>query len=262
LYAQTVDPKVINNYPQDVVVKVYQVMSKVNLSPAQQLKLATYFKSQDALVLKAIATGKSKKYVDSLHAATESGLERLLNPEQLVKYSIAPSDTPVDGVAAAHSTVFAFLLNNAKQLNLSKPQTDSLTAAIIAVAKLKQGKNQQDFEQVKMTKILTAQQYESYLQLKNSGKALKWATSDWADIKAHGLDKGLDSAKVVNQILQYDINRLVAKDKFRNDPAQLDVYIRNIDASKPMILKQLRASKNNGNPTGKQAAAVKADYVW
>lgn len=265
---QQIDPKIAKAYSQDVVIRVYSVTSKVDLPVEKQLQLANYFKANSDAMAAAVMSGKPARLIDSLRRSANTGLSSLLTPEQFAKYSATGFGRGRRGNANGR---IGAILANAQQYNLTGAQTDSLNAVVVQMSKLRAGSRSANpgsrfdaagFESAALNRILTPEQYNSYLVIKNTPQAKKWATGDWAEIKKRGLDKGLDSATTVNQITNYDGNLLAARERYKNDPEQLKAHENAITATMPAVSKQLKASKNNSNPTGTNASTVKTGYAW
>lgn len=273
---QAVDAKIAKNYSQEVVVRVYSVVSKVSLPADKQVQLANYFKANSDALAAAALSGKPPRQIDSLRRSANSGLQKILTPEQFAKYSSmgGRGRRGANAASAANAnskTRIGSVLADTQQYNLSSVQTDSLNAALVQMGKLRSSFRKSNagskfdgsgFEFATLQRILTTEQYHTFLILKNTSQAKTWAVGDWAEIKKRGLDKGLDSATTVNQIINYNSNRLAAKDLYKNDPEQMNAHVKAIDAGMPAVSKQLKASKNYSNPTGANAATVKVDYAW
>jgi hypothetical protein len=113
--------------------------------------------------------------------------------------------------------------------------------------------------EAKIATILTEEQYHSYLLSKNKPQAVKWATGDWANMKARGIATG-DSAQVVLNIMTYDMRKLAANEQYANDPVKLSLNLAEIEKAMPEELKTLRYNVAHGNST--TASSTQSSFKW
>jgi hypothetical protein len=111
-----------------------------------------------------------------------------------------------------------------------------------------------------MPKILSDDQYFQFLLIRNRPQARSWSVGDWQELRQRGMTTGLDSAKTVQSIFLYDMNRLAIKERYANDPVKQKIAVTDIDKVMPNILKQLKSARAHGNPTGENA--MKSSFTW
>lgn len=274
MFAQQVDPKISKSYSQDVVLRVYSVVSKIDLPTDKQVQLANYFKANDDAMAAAMTSGKPANTIDSLRRVATGGLVNVLTPEQFAKYSTPDAAGTGTGRGRGRGGFgggrIGSILANAQQYHLSKAQTDSLSAVLVQMAKLRttarasntgSRANTTGLESAALNRILTSDQYNTYLVSKNTATATTWATGDWGEIKKRGLDKGLDSATTVKQIINYDANLLAVRERYKGDPEEA-THEKAVTDNIPAVSKELKASKEHANPTGTNASTVKTGYAW
>jgi hypothetical protein len=269
-YSQQLSPQITQKYPQDIVLKVYKLLDKVSLTPVEQLAIANYYKKSQAQIVDAIKSGQQRQIIDSLIDGLDDGVKGVLSKRKLNEYRNASFLNKKDGTLKSGSK-FAAVLKFSKDLNLTAGQVDSLLSKGLALevkkSELKAAGRSwtteaQAFEAAQIPKILSDEQYTKFFVLKNKDLATKWAVGDWQAMKLHGLSKRLDSTSVVNQLLNYNSNKLAAMERYKNEPEQLSRYVKSIEDGMPSSLRQLRATKQHNNPVGTNASTVKAGFAW
>lgn len=86
--AQFIDSALLSTYPSSVVMKVYDVASKVALSSAEQGLLADALKDQEDEISAAIFSGQVPAYIDSMKRRNISYFNSLLGKEKADEYYI------------------------------------------------------------------------------------------------------------------------------------------------------------------------------
>ncbi|WP_168199446.1 hypothetical protein [Pedobacter aquae] len=81
------------------------------------------------------------------------------------------------------------------------------------------------------------EQYTSLLIELNRATALGWAQDSWQSIKKRGLDGGLDSVVVIRQMFNYNLGKLVKKDRFGKDLPTTSPSLSRFDSAKPEALR-------------------------
>jgi hypothetical protein len=99
------------------------------------------------------------------------------------------------------------------------------------------------FEAQYIQRILSEDQFLNLLAIINKPQADKWATDDWAELVARGMTTGLDSARTVHEFTQYNIARLVAKDRYADDKIKQNAQITAVDSNMPPALRRLKTAR-------------------
>jgi hypothetical protein len=115
------------------------------------------------------------------------------------------------------------------------------------------------FERKELPLILSAPQYLSLLKLANHKTAMKWAKSDWEEMKSRGISEGLDSAKVTRDIYHYDLARLVIRDKY-GESIPTNHSLKTFETPMPAALSKLKTARRYNNPIPDQSANAK--FSW
>jgi hypothetical protein len=84
--AQQIAPEVSAHFPASVVVRVYEVASKVSLNAQKQKTLAIFFQLQDSLMAEKIKKGAASSAIDSIEAGSKTALQMILSPKELEEY--------------------------------------------------------------------------------------------------------------------------------------------------------------------------------
>jgi hypothetical protein len=144
---------------------------------------------------------------------------------------------------------FAVILKDKKALNLTNQQIDSLLSSAFKLERLKAAYNARfpyqkydayPFEGKSLLKILNEAQYNSYLATKNRTNAIVTQKKMWGKLKQYGLNKGVDSAQVNTELITYNLNLLVANEKYHTDDSPKNAEVKNkLDRNKPVILQKL-----------------------
>lgn len=171
-----------------------------------------------------------------------------------------------DGIWPVKSK-FSAAIRHREALKLEKKQVDSLLAAATKLEELRaafspavpgEKFNARIFENEQTPKILTDIQYFTLLTLENHDQAMKWARSDWEELKKRGLTEGLDSAKVIAQIANYDLNFLIVKDRYSTDKEKQKLAMKQMPGE-PAILVNLKTARKYNNPVN---ATASGSFKW
>ncbi|MFD1258559.1 hypothetical protein ACFQ3S_17265 [Mucilaginibacter terrae] len=235
---------------------VSMASNKENTTPGLKKKLYDIFYEQRLQTAEAMLKFKLgpqlQGRLDSIMMRTDS-LSRILLQQT----------APLKG-----NSQFAAASRMRKELKLSQVQIDALTAA---AGKMKQAEasfktttvgvkfSPKAYEAEHMPKILTEAQYVKFLLVKNNDLALKYAVSDWKELKQRGLASGLDSATSVKDMMVHNSNRQLIKDRFANDPVQYSIAIAALK-NMPEPMERLKAAKRLKNPTGENV--MKNSFTW
>lgn len=149
---------------------------------------------------------------------------------------------------------YASVIQYEKELNLNQNQIDSLLAKYIAFEKIKIENSENilkknlepaiplpsEFDNV--AKIITTEQINKWLILKNKNEALIKGKESWAKLEKEGLTKELDKEKTIKELSVYHLKYLVAAERSKSWKSQETLFLlRDVEQNKPDILLQLDA---------------------
>lgn len=97
--AQTVDNSIISSYPKSVVIRVYDVASKITLSITEQQSLADLFKEEENDINILIISNATPSIIDSVKANYKSAFNQLLTSQQINNYYNARNAPKVNTTA-------------------------------------------------------------------------------------------------------------------------------------------------------------------
>jgi hypothetical protein len=163
---------------------------------------------------------------------------------------------------------FATVITKRKLLKLSSRQVDSLLAVAAALEKIRaeyktkvshEKYNSIPFEAKNLLQILTPPQYETYLYDKNRVEAITNEKKIWTRLKQYGLTNDVDSAQTNKELVNYQLNVLVANERYHNSDSQENMELKAmVENKKPPILKKLDISVR----TSSLNASSKKSLSW
>lgn len=168
----------------------------------------------------------------------------VFKPKPLLKLDMMNRNLPV--------CQFADVLNLRASLKLTNRQTDSLLTCVgkfeeaKAAFKASQPYKKYDgtpYETKNLSIILERSQYDAFLVIKNKEHAIVNEKKTWGRLKQYGLTQGVDSAKVNNELIEYELNKLVAAERYHIDDSQQNAESKaKAESDKPLILRKLDIS--------------------
>lgn len=164
---------------------------------------------------------------------------------------------------AKDNSKFANAVRNKERLKLNKSQIDTLIYQSKLMAEMKKETLSLDLkahERKLLPTILTDEQYTDLLILLNKKTASDWAANSWKHIKERGIDQGLDSTKVHREIYNYNLAKLVKKDRFGNDAPKTSASLAKLISEQPEALRMLQSDQAR-NVSNKPEAA-KTKFAW
>jgi hypothetical protein len=118
------------------------------------------------------------------------------------------------------------------------------------------------YERDHVSKILTDEQYNKFLIVRNLKIAREFAMTDWQTVKENGVATQADSAKYFKQIENYQLARCVAVDRYQGDLAHRTANLKAIDRSRPDILWRLRTAQRTKKDTTSMAKGYVGTFQW
>lgn len=166
-------------------------------------------------------------------------------------------------ISPRDNSKFASAVRNRERLQLSKEQIDNLIYQSKLMAEMKRetpSLDLKEYERKSLPTILTDEQYTNLLILLNKKQASEWATNSWKHIQERGIDQGQDSAKVHREIYNYNLAKLVRKDRFGNDTPKISVSLARMNTEKPEALRRLETDQARNISNKPEAAKTK--FAW
>jgi len=185
------------------------------------------------------------KTKDSLIQITNTYYDSIIN-QSLVR----------NGVSVGRSQ-FSIALKYQKELSLSSDQVDSLVAMAASFKRMKDdyikahptGKfDSKAFECTSMSRILTDDQYNQLLALKNWGQAKNDADAEWNEMQQRGIATNYNQDSVVTQLIIYHMGKLGAYYRYANDGVKQQANVKAMQARMPAPLRALYAARKYNNP--------------
>lgn len=158
-------------------------------------------------------------------------------------------------------------LRIAKPLQMTARQQDSLLLAGDRLVRdrdkfLKANPEQtyryQSFERRELAKILSPEQYTRLLQSLYHKEAQFWAANQWKEIENYKLMDKTDSTSLKKEMTNYQLNKLIIKERFADDLSVQAAQLKQIELSKPKIVKLLDAARKSPQ----KADAIAGKLTW
>jgi hypothetical protein len=225
------------------------------------------WKTSDGATEKIFRAWQEKiKTTTALHFTYENEHETshaLINQVSENCDSLVTSYLMEDGVYRSSSSFWLAVLN-ADQLGLSEDQIRKLKEDEVQWKKWRNQNQGQtsgswSFERnFYADGMLTDDQFNKLLVLKNSYAAFEKGKQMWTALKEKNLTWQSDSAVVVNQVGGYYTTLFVTRDFFENDPDAQESHMNAVYAMKPEPLKRL---ENEGQPGG-ETEPYRGTFLW
>lgn len=174
-----------------------------------------------------------------------------------------PADIP-------STSYFASTIKNKKYFNLSDAQVDSLAKKAFELDKTRKEYNEKsgfnrfnttEYEITHLKQILTEDQFNKFLIIKNKQKAKNVALRYWQEIRMRNIDQGLDSAQTVRQMENYELAKYVAREQNAGDVIKQEENLKAIKQNEPPIYKTIYRARKNGS-LGNGAAQNTDQVIW
>ena len=260
--AQQVATNVRNNFSPDVVLQIFDLVTKTNLSDENQVEIAYLIKDRDGIMYNMLVAGSNAADILNVKSDYDDQITALLNIEQ--KYSRYVKSVKEKSKDKYSYSQFAIGIRYKDTLALSPIQ---ITAMMSYIDSLKQMKNQhyntkgksldtRAYESEHLAQILTNQQYGQLLIFKNHSKAESFAEQDWIEVQKRGLDSTYTKEIATKQLYDYYLLREALYNRFQHDPIKQKAETRDLYINRPTVLKSLekarRSPENNTAGSGYQ----------
>jgi len=167
---------------------------------------------------------------------------------------------------APENTLFTDLMMARSTLKLNGAQVDSLVNCTYQLMSLILDYNKtprsasypsRRFEYKTMSRILTEEQFDNFLQIRYSPRAEGDALATWAELEKSNLITGLDKKKVLKELTAYELNKVISKVKSNTSRTREAAYeAKRAEASKPEILIALEGKKNTAMTNSDQKRSM------
>lgn len=169
----------------------------------------------------------------------------MMEPPLLIRAKILSNDKHANNK-------YASIIKYEKELNLSQQQIDTLLAKYLVFEKIIIENRENvlkenlipavplpsEFENI--AKVITPEQTNQWLNLKNKNEAIKKSKENWVKLETEGLTKDLDKQKVMTELVTYHLRLLIALEKAKNwKTPETRFLIRDVEQTKPEILQKL-----------------------
>lgn len=158
---------------------------------------------------------------------------------------------------------FAGAVKNREKLKLNKEQIDNLIYNSKLMAEMKTENPSLDlkaYERKLLPTILTDEQYTQLLIILNRKTASDWAKGSWKHLQERGIDQGLDSVKVNRELFNYNLAKLVKKERFGNDMPETSESLSKMTTAQPEALRRLQSDQARN--ISQKPEATKAKFAW
>lgn len=192
---------------------------------------------------------------DSLRYSKKLQVEKQYKPE-LIKYLFINEKN----VNCYNSWL---IYSNRKAFVLSDNQVESIIETVININLLREDESNTNFDQrgyelKAFCKILSAEQFNVYLETKLYDEVKKETDNSWKKLKENGLSFDLDSLRATTELFRYQMALSKANYLNYNDYGKRDKVVKTITDVAP-----LAARRVNSIPTEHKAKnAYKGSFVW
>ncbi len=165
-------------------------------------------------------------------------------------------------------SLMSILLNHQDCIKLTESQKQKLKEKSLEFVKLKadcqlNGKDEKtaekNFLSTELPKLLSINQYEKILNIKNTNDAVAEAAGMWREMENKGLTSSMDSTSVLKSITNYCLVKRNARDRYANDKEKLSSTLRTIDDTMPASVRLLYTARKRNIAVEQKA---KASFVW
>ncbi len=170
-----VSPNVSKRYPAHIVYKIDDLLAKVNLSEEKQIKIAQKFAKMDSIANTSLANGGSIDLLKPYYTIDNKFLKNILSVEELEKFDF---ETNKDNRFLAALINASLLKLEPSQVSKIRHLNDSLDTA----PKKKEAKEIIQFQNWKLSKILTQLQHLEVIKFSYKDISLADAKTDWEKI--------------------------------------------------------------------------------
>ncbi len=255
---QALDTSITNNYSNSVVAKVYDVVTKTKttMTVARQKLFADFFERCDSTITDMISSASDPANIETVKTMNQSSFDSLLTPTEKfayytsAKYGSKTAPIPFsqlslavkfkDSIGIDGGVVSSLLL----KLDTLKQMKDSFYSKNPGS---KKSLDTRAFESLTLNNLLSEDQYNKLLIIKNTAKSKNYALTDWQELQTRGLASGYDSVTTISQLAGFYLARQNAYDRYAYDAIQQSANIKSVYDNKPAALNVLMHARRNPN---------------
>lgn len=166
-------------------------------------------------------------------------------------------------LAADDNSKFASAVRNKEKLKLDKTQVDNLIYQSKLMAEKKAENPSLDlkaYERKLLPTILTDKQYTDLLIHLNRKTASDWTTISLKHLQEREIDQGLDSSKVRIELFNYNLAKLVKKERFGNEASKTSESMSKLTTELPEALRRLQSDQVRNK--SKKSEETKTKFAW
>lgn len=264
--AQKISNKVLSKYPHSLSINMYNdVLSKMDIPEDLQVNLALLYTKRDSLIFEQLVKPTPginySRYSDSLLYAIEIQFKKLLTAPQKGEYFLKVERARAVNFPIVQDTIymdiemdsqFGLALALYEKFKLKPKQKDSL---LYYATLLKQKENytklnpdsgyfdKAAFESEYMAKVLTEQEYNGLLSIKNKLIAESRSRDTWYKLKRENLVSTVGRDDTIFRLKMYYLLQASIWDKLANQPRMRAAAMQNLRL--PQILQKYYALKND-----------------
>ena len=274
--AQKISDNVLAKFSHSLAINMYNdVLSKMDVPENLQVNLALLYAKRDSLILKQLIKPISginhSRYSDSLLYTIEIQFKKLLTPTQKREYFLKVERARAVNFPIIQDTIymdiemdsqFGLALALYEKFNLKPKQKDSLIYyATLLKQKEEYTKQHQDsgyfdkaaFESEYMAKVLTEEEYNGLLSIKNKLIAETNSRNMWYELRNQNLVTQIGREDTVFRLKMYYLMKASLWDKYAHQPELRNIIMQNLKP--PYLLQKLWAIKNESDDKVKK-------YSW
>jgi hypothetical protein len=201
-----VAPSIVKRFPAHIVYQIDNIVTRVNLDEAKQLKIGQKFIKQDSIANALLAGGAPTTELKNYYPINKTFLSGILSSEEMDAYWYALDQNNRFLLALKMTNTLKLTTN---QINDLRKQNDFLEANPIV-----QLSQKSKFYKDKLASILDKNQYDFLIKTVYATVSKEDTNKDWQSIKKRALVKQKDSSVVYNELYEYHLYKNSALDVY------------------------------------------------
>jgi hypothetical protein len=249
--AQTISKEILEKYPASIVLQVYDLTNKAKIDEDVQNQVAELLLQKEQTLFKMLQGDQKDNEIKDSKESFDKKITSLLNLEQ--KYDNYVATKKEDAKDKYSYSQFAIAIRYRDSLKVSDNQYQEL---LTQVGKLKELKNQyyekyksgmdsRAYESENIARILTESQYGRLLVIKNYSKVNTYAEADWLEIEQRKIATEFKKEDAIAELKKYYNARECTYNKYQHDLVKQKVFIREVYANRPAVLRILEKIRRN-----------------
>ncbi|HAO09420.1 MAG TPA: hypothetical protein DCQ50_21110 [Chryseobacterium sp.] len=252
--AQSVDQYVQDNYSAEIVTKIYNLVSKTNISGDKQRAIAGIFKNQDNAIAVMIKNNETKRAIDSVNSLYQNSWKAILSATDQFYYS---TETAKENKDLRYSyTLLSLAIKYKDDLSLSAPLTDYLLSKIDSL-KIKEDLfyqqnptqvfNSYTLQNQYINSVLSDLQYSKLMDIKGKERAYSKAKIDWEELTQKGLAINLNADSTISQFVKFYLKKDFIYGRYQQNLSVRRVHLQNLYDTEPDAMRKLYYSRKYKN---------------